>query len=251
VLLEKPVALNVEDAESMRLAARSAKRLLMPAHLLRFDQRYLNLHRVSTDLASGPLLRLYARRNVSSSMLPVYGRTHPVFESLTHDFDLGMWFGAYDIRSMSASEVHAPGSGTPIGIVVTCELESGALAVYESIWGLPDGFGSSLDVMFEVMHENALLRLSIPGSGDSGTAISSSGRQFLDDHYWPRGHDGSVGTQAAVVRHFLRCIRSTPIGDPVVTFDDAILGLRWAEAALASARTGLPVSRGDITNGIR
>jgi predicted dehydrogenase len=58
VLCEKPMALNLEDAQAMIAAAREAKRKLMIAQCIRFWPEYQYLQQTVQSGALGPLLAL-------------------------------------------------------------------------------------------------------------------------------------------------------------------------------------------------
>ncbi|MBQ2718901.1 MAG: Gfo/Idh/MocA family oxidoreductase [Clostridia bacterium] len=76
VLCEKPLALTSEESEAMVAAAHEADRLLMVAHLTRFDPHYLFLRDAVRDGRFGKLLHLSLER------LSEYPTWSPIFHTL-------------------------------------------------------------------------------------------------------------------------------------------------------------------------
>ena len=93
VLVEKPMALNGEDCDRMMAAARSAGRLLMVGHVIRFWGAYLPLIEALRSGSLGRLRSLDLRRQCAA---PAWGGwlSDPkrsgggVFDLLIHDVDL-------------------------------------------------------------------------------------------------------------------------------------------------------------------
>jgi len=95
VLVEKPLALNAEEAGAILDAARRADRLLMAAHVLRFFPEYTPLIELRRSGRLGPLRNAVFRRRCAA---PTWGDWLPnpsksgggAFDLLIHDVDMAL-----------------------------------------------------------------------------------------------------------------------------------------------------------------
>ncbi len=176
VLLEKPIALTVEDALAVADAARHARGVLMVAHVVRFYADYAALaERVVADAVGGVRI-VHATRLGSGPRSTAWLEDEEqsggiVVDFAIHDFDqanllLGTPLAVRSLRARGA------GSGAPID--TTVEYANGGIAHILSVADLPQGFPfhTSLDIVGE-RGTDAL-------HGDSGDAFLAQARYFLD-----------------------------------------------------------------------
>ena len=102
ILLEKPIAYSVTDAEQMISAARKAGVILMPGHLLRLEARYALIKEALDNHELGSVVSIQSRRNRTKGTFKKYARAHPIFAVAVHDIDLLLWYAQSEVR---ASEV--------------------------------------------------------------------------------------------------------------------------------------------------
>jgi predicted dehydrogenase len=146
VLVEKPLATTVEDAEAILGAARG--RLLMVGHVLRFDPRYLEARRRVAGGALGDVLHAYARRNSAAGAAHRYGTTTRLpWHVSIHDLDLVRWVTGREI-----CEVTARGTSRRFrdashldSLQALLTRQGGSPAVVESCWALPAHVGPAID----------------------------------------------------------------------------------------------------------
>ncbi len=93
IFLEKPIALEMDEARQIESAARKANVKLMIGFLLRFDPRYAALKEYITQGKIGEVVHIHARRNSPKSEGPARykGSTSLVFHVTIHDLDLIFW----------------------------------------------------------------------------------------------------------------------------------------------------------------
>ena len=209
VLLEKPIALTVEDALLVAEAASRARGTLMVAHVVRFFPGYASL---AQRVASGSVGRVRAVRASRISDAPVG------YDWLADEERSGgmlVDFAIHDIdqanallgRAIAVTSVRLAGGGFGAPVATTIEYEGGGVAQLLSVSDLPLGqpFQSSLEVV-----------------GDGGVDAAA-----------PEAADAF----AAQARYFVECIESgvAPSRAPVAA---AVEALRVALAARESARTG-------------
>ncbi len=164
VLVEKPMALDIETSRQMIEAAEKQKRVLMVAHVLRFFPMYLALGDI---LASGrigaPLSAMFRRRCGA----PAWGAwlTDPeqsgggIFDLLIHDMDLCLHlFGKPETVTATGYEALADGVD-----VITAELHysGGLTAVITGGWHHPKAYPFSME--YTVVAEKGTVEYSSLG----------------------------------------------------------------------------------------
>lgn len=231
VLVEKPIATNVEDALAM-VGARGDDRQLFVGHLLRFDPRLVTLQRLVADGELGEIVHLTCRRIGLRSLAETYQRVQPLLLSGVHDADVVAWMTGARCMSTSARSVWRWGLDAPEHQVALLELSDGATATIEAGWVLPDGAATTPYVAIEVRGASA--SASIVNDGPL-MVTDSSGVCELSS-----GAPSSVSPEAmlaAQLDHVLQCI-SAGIPSPSIGPDPAIDAVRTMQAAAESAAAG-------------
>ncbi|MDN4614005.1 Gfo/Idh/MocA family oxidoreductase [Leifsonia sp. F6_8S_P_1B] len=214
VLLEKPIALTVADAEALAAVASRSTGMLMVAHVVRFFPGYAAL---ATRVAAGSVGRPRLVRASRVSAAPRWAdwladeerSGGMLVDFAIHDIDqANLLLGRpVAVTSVGAASVGAPGGAFGTAVATTIEYEDGGVAQLTSAADLPEGepFRSELEVI-----------------GDRGTdrVAAAEGDPFVEQ-----------------ARYVLECIASGAAPDraPVAAAVDA---LRVALAARESLRTG-------------
>jgi predicted dehydrogenase len=209
VLLEKPIALTVEDAERVEAAAGRARGTLMVAHVVRFFPGYAAL---AERVAAGAVGRPRVVRALRISAAPVgydwledESRSGGMLVDFAiHDVDQA---SAYLGRAVAVTSIPSAGAGFGVPVATTIEYEGGGVAQVLSVSDLPEG--QPFRTTFEVV-------------GDTGVDVAE---QEAGDAF------------AAQARYFLDCVTA---GAPTTRapVSSAVEALRVALAARESARTG-------------
>ncbi|TDQ02196.1 MULTISPECIES: Gfo/Idh/MocA family protein [unclassified Leifsonia] len=209
VLLEKPIALTVEDAERVEAAAGRARGTLMVAHVVRFFPGYAALaERVTAGTVGRP--RVVRASRVSAApigydWLEDESRSGGMLVDFAiHDIDQA---SAYLGRAVGVTSIPSAGAGFGVPVTTTIEYEGGGVAQVLSVSDLPEG--QPFRTTFEVV-------------GDTGVDAAE-----------PEAGDAF----AAQARYFLDCVTA---GVPTTRgpVSSAVEALRVAVAARESARTG-------------
>jgi UDP-N-acetylglucosamine 3-dehydrogenase len=238
VLVEKPIATTLDDARTMVHAARAANVPLMPAHLLRFDAR---LAAVKDRLLSGELgevASIYARRLVPRDRYATYQRTHPALNAAIHDVDLALWFADSDPKTVRAYERNVQGGAAPDVLWATVEFASGALAVLENLWLLPEQAGIWLDAETEIVGSRGMARVRFPG--DTLSLWLERGPLTPDTTLVPVTQGAMSGALCDQFAYFARCI-AAGTAPTRVTGEDALRALELTMAIIDSAAAGREV----------
>mgnify|MGYP001117268598 CR=1 FL=1 len=90
VMVEKPFAMNLDDADEMISAVRKAGVSCMVGHVLKFDTRYSMINDRIEKGELGKIEAMYARRNTSETLIQNV-RAPSIEDAGTHDIDIILW----------------------------------------------------------------------------------------------------------------------------------------------------------------
>ncbi len=159
VLLEKPMATSVPDAEAICQAWRRAGTKLM----VNWSNRWMpGFAQTKAALDAGELgepLYIYARLNntiyVPTKMLAWAGNTKLPFWIMNHRLDIARWYAGCEAKRVTAvcrSRVLSEmGIDTPDFYQATVEFESGLVGNFESCWIMPNSLPWVVDSKFELI----------------------------------------------------------------------------------------------------
>jgi len=250
ILLEKPIATTLEDADAIIAAAQKHEVKLMMAHILRYDVRYAQIKSAVEEGTIGKPLVCYARRNAVVQEARRLGGRVEVEEYISvHDIDQLFWF--FDDRAVKVSAEVAEGPvmrelGVHDFIWITIRFENGGLGVVETGWGLaesivrwkrPSSWGGFGDVCLELIGEKGALYLDYRPMTLS--AVDEEGWKFPETLHWPQLHGEIVGDVLDEDRYFIRVLKGER---PIISSGrDGRNALEVVLAAQRSLREDRPV----------
>jgi predicted dehydrogenase len=204
VLVEKPIATVLEDADAMLEAARRAERILMVGHVLHFEPAYALLRERLQRSELGRPVSIATRRHCRKTSFEHYARTHPVLHLGVHDLDLMLWFLEEQLTVMQAWERNTLGQANPDVAWVALESVTGVLCQLEVSWLLPGNSPAGVVAEMEVIgtEGTALVRSPAPTLTISG----ENGVQVPDTAIWPDLAGVTAGALQDELRHFLRLV---------------------------------------------
>jgi predicted dehydrogenase len=153
VLLEKPIALSLEDARALVQANEATDRVFMIAHVLRFWPEYIEIaRRVATGELGAPRSGFASRRQPFPAWSELFSRSDltggAVIDMMIHDYDALNWiFGAP--RAVTARGIRNSRSGGFDQVQVLIDFENGASALVDGGMMMPESypFSSRLEVL--------------------------------------------------------------------------------------------------------
>lgn len=247
VLLEKPLALSLADAEAIVTAADQSDRIVMVAQVLRFWPEYVALKRIIDSGELGrPRFVAAIRRQPAPNWTDKGPSAHltggSLHDMLIHDFDAANWMLGTPTGAHACGPVNdASGGRDQAQVMVTYE---GASATIDGGSMMPDSY--PFTSRFEVLCDNGAVEYHFQAGGRSfevgvSTNVLTVYRHEGDPEVIDVEHIDPYENECA---YFIECVRNgTPASRS--TPADAMAAMRLSLAAQASAERGAPVKIGE------
>jgi predicted dehydrogenase len=246
VLIEKPLAVTVADAEAIIAAARRARVKVMTQFSHRWVPAY---HQAKTLLAGGELgqpVMAYARKNnpiyVPTEMIRWAARSNPAWFLSSHDIDLICWYFESEPEEVYANEVRkvlvARGLDTPDAIQAQVRFANGAVATFEACWIYPNTFPSMPDSFVEVITTAAAIHLD--RKREQIEISTAKAFQYPRNLLALPYEDGEIhGAVPLSIGHFVKCVQDDR--EPLVTLDSSLRVTRILDAIQRSIEASAPI----------
>lgn len=250
VIVEKPMALSLADADKMIQAAEVAGKKLMVAHVLRFFPEYMKIKQLIESDAIGELVISRASRqgwmpdwNPWSSDLAKSGGA--TLEVAIHDIDYLMWCHRQQVVRVFANVerlVNTSGTAHDFALI-NIRFEDGAIAVVEGNWCMPRYFPFTTNL--EISGTRGFLQTDNRNPTPVKVARRGNLESFSPESLpWvPSVHPFPVDPYYRELSHFVDCVLNDtkPVTDGVVSRKSLAVCL----AALESAKLHEPVKLGE------
>ena len=250
VVMEKPLCMNLAEADRMIDACRKAKVKLMYAEELCFAPKYVRLKQLLDSGALGKPVLIKQSEKHDGPHAPHFWDVNRAGGGVTmdmgcHAIEFFRWMlGRPKIKSVYAqmgTHVHTDKTQGDDNAILVLEFENGALAVAEESWtklgGMDDRaevHGSKGVAYADLLHGNALETYSAVGYDYAvEKAGSTVGWSFtIYEEIWNYGFVQEMA-------HFVDCVKHDK--PPLVTGDDARVVLETIFAAYESVGSGCKV----------
>lgn len=231
VLLEKPIALELDDALAIRDAAAASSGMLMVAHVVRFFAGYERVRDAVDDGRVGRPWTVRAERLTSGGAAPAWlsneARSGGILVDFAiHDFDqLNLLLG-------EPVAVTSLGS-TSAAVETSVEYEGGGIGRVLTSMALPTGFPFSTSL--DVVGSHGSARYASSGAAPGAPGLSEY--RETSAHGETRARVTGEDPYTRQAEYFLHCLVSEtpPSRSPI---DGAIAALRVSRAARQSLSTG-------------
>ena len=247
--LEKPLSTTADDGAEIAKLAQVAGIHLQIGFVLRFETQHALLKKEIASGSFGDLVTLRLKRNCSRAWFDIYGdRAHSVHETIIHDIDLAVWFTGSRCAKVYAVERHVSDHKYPDACMAILQFENGSICALETSWLIPDR--SPANVLTETWNGTIDAELEVVGTKQSARLrlLESTLQIWTDDvtkhpeaGLWPEVYGQVAGALREEDAHFIDCVRQGR-SSAVTSVDDAVEGLRIAEAIMHSAETGREVT---------
>jgi predicted dehydrogenase len=245
VLVEKPLATDLDEAEAMVVAARDAGRILMVNYSQRFVPEFNWARKQIAEGAIGKPMIVRSLKDdqisVPTEMLRWAAETSPIFFMTSHDLDLVRWYLEDEVETVYAQEVsgvlRARGIDVHDGVEVVARFRGGAVATFHSSWIHPAGFPGLTDNLLQIIGADGVLSLGRGREHELFQANGSTSPRFgtADDIR------GTIqGAFRTSLEYFLESVQT---GTEPMTSARRTLGVTAAQCAIIeSLRQGGPVT---------
>ena len=245
VLVEKPLATSVEEAEEMVEAARRAGVKMM----VNFSNRWMSYMAIAKEAVEsgemGEPLYAYARLSntlyVPTKMLKGWAsKTKLPFWLMSHTIDRVRWlFNSEVVRVYAVSRsvvLKGMGIDTPDFYAALAEFENGAVGNFESCWVLPETRPSIVDSKMELVFTKGSISIDAQAAViQKATAESFTLPGILQFEVYGR----PVGFVVEALRHFVESVLNDR--EPWPSGEDGLRVVKVSEAIVRSAELGRPV----------
>ena len=230
ILVEKPIATTIEDAQAIIDAADEAKVKLMVGFSLRFNLHYMKVKKMVVDGQLGDLISIFTRRlNIITQADRINGRCGVLHFLGIHDFDALRWIvgsepvSIYTEESTSVPKKY-PQDNESFSII---RFANGVRACAHIGWNLPLQHLGGRDFKFDVM-------------GTKGALYLDQMRQGIEVYSKSLSKFPSVNSGLYIEdRAFVDCVLDdTPSPS---TGADGLAALKMVMGAIESINIGLPV----------
>lgn len=224
ILLEKPVGMNVADAEVLIAAERASRGFVLPGHILRFAAPYRTTVSVAQSGEIGEIISVTARNHRDDSHAVRYPDIDPVLMTMVHDIDLVIWATGAGLAEVLA--YRRPEGTFRSETLVTGRGDGGALWHMTSAWTYP-----TLDAppdKLEIVGSRGSVELTL---GET-IRICGDKSRIIDLRTQPA--DNELRNELTAFCGGVRAGRHPG----VVTLEDARKGLAAADAIIRSVASG-------------
>lgn len=251
VVMEKPLCLNLKEADEMIEACRKAGVKLMYAEELCFTPKYVRLKQLLDSGALGKATLVKQAEKHDGPHAPHFWDVERsgggvVMDMGCHGIEFFRWMlNRPPIKSVYAHmtrSVHADKTRGEDNAILILEFEGGVTALAEESWTKMGGMDDRAEVhgsqgvaYADLLHGNAIETYSAPGYDYAvEKAGSTKGWSFtIYEEAWNYGFHGEMA-------HFVDCVQNDR--KPIVTGEDGRAVLEVIFAAYESARTGRKVA---------
>ena len=244
VLVEKPMATSVADAEAILAAQQASGKTLM----VNWSNRWMHsFAQTKAALDAGDLgdpLYCYARLNntlfVPTQMLSWSAQTQLPFWLICHRYDIARWYFKSEAKRVNAVcrsvKLKSMGIDTPDFYQATVEFENGCVGNFESCWIMPESMPSVVDSKFELICTDGYVNID---AALPDFVLATHEKQHNRGILGGDVMGEPVGFVNQAVKHF---INSVLLGhEPLITGHDGLMITKALVAMVESAEKGQPV----------
>lgn len=238
ILLEKPIARTVKDAEKIRKGAEDNGVRLMVAHILRFDPRYVQLHDKIQRGDLGELIHIRAKRqNPKLIQDRLKGRTSMLYYIGVHDIDIVLWYVQSEVEEIHAKKVSKMYDEDCIFVLFS--FKNGAVGSLEFSWSLPGNYPTAIWSEVEVVGTKGAGHIDVY---DQGLKLFTNGLHLPDTLHWPEYNGQIFGDLRSELMHFVDATVNNK--EFLMPTQDSIKAVGFIEACLKSIEKSAPIKLG-------
>lgn len=205
VVVEKPIAPTLKEADDMIEASKKTDKLFLVAHILPFHTNYAMAKAEIDNGAVGEICSVYARRNAPKRWgAEIQKRSSAIYDEMIHDMECILWFTDNKIRikRVYTQTKNVRGLLKPDICWSMFTFDNGMIAVLEANWFLPDNtpYTSAMDSRMEIHGSEGMIYIDL---GSQGLSVNDkNGWRTPDTTWWPDKLGKTEGALGDEIRYF-------------------------------------------------
>lgn len=245
VLVEKPLATNLAEAERMVGASRRSGRLLQVNFSQRFVPEFIFMKETIARGEIGRPVMIQSLKHdtiyVPTGMINWAARTSPVYFMTSHDLDLIRWYLGAEPVSVVAHEVRGKLEGIGVeshdGLQALVTFSNGTQVQFHTSWIHPNTFPSVSDGYLEIIGtEGVLIQRSRTREVELYTGKNAQTVKFTGPATSGEVQGKLVGAFVDSFRLFVKSVQERTV--PMTEAADSLKAVACQIAMLESARQG-------------
>ncbi len=242
IFLEKPAALSYDDTKKIIDCANNAGIVIMVGHERRFEVGNATVKKYIDEGKFGKLMYMVFKSNISKHYFTEDGGTysHPVFETMSHDLNLALWFAQSEVERIYAREIYGSSDKRPDACLATITFKNGIVSFFETNWLIPSGaprnhwkYGGTMDIGYEVVGSKIIAKTNLINS--SLSFWDNEKTLAPEKEWWPEANDRIEGSLRNEIIHFIDCIsKSKP--SHISSIEDVLYEAKLIDNIVKSAK---------------
>ncbi len=246
VFLEKPIAIELSEADELIALSREKKLLFTIGYSQRFNPKFAYVKRSLEDGTIGePVSALVSRHITRNLGKKISGRVKlsPAAMESTHDIDFVLWCLAprkpIRIYAQEATKIMKAQYNAPDCVWMIVTMDDGTVVTIGGGWVLPPAYPNFSSTWIEFIGTEGAVMVDDTHRDVYVTSMKDGIRFPLSTMPGERVNHVYAGPMEAETLHFLECVATGK--QPLVTAEHARMVMQVYKAADASVETNRPV----------
>jgi scyllo-inositol 2-dehydrogenase (NAD+) len=246
VFLEKPIALELSEADELIALARAKSLLFTIGYSQRFNPKFAYVKRSIEDGTIGQPVSALVSRHITRNLGNKIGgriKLSPAAMEATHDIDFILWCFAprkpIRVYAQQVNKIMKPTHNVPDCVWIVVTLDDGCVFTIGAGWVLPPAYPNFSSTWIEMVGTEGAIMVD-DTHRDVSLNTMKRGIEFpLSTMPGEKVAHVYAGPMEAETIHFLECVAKGR--QPLVTPEHARMVMRVYQAADLSAEEGRPV----------
>jgi predicted dehydrogenase len=246
VLLEKPMALELFEADELIALARSKRLLFTIGYSQRFNPKFAYVKRSIDDGTIGQPVSALVSRHITRNLGNKIGgriKLSPAAMEATHDIDFVLWCFAprkpVRVYAQEVRKIMQPTHNVPDCVWIVVTMDDGSAFTVGAGWVLPPGYPNFSSTWIEMVGTEGAIMVD-DTHRDVAVNTMKRGIEFpLSTMPGEKVAHVYAGPMEAETVHFLECVVMGR--QPLVTAEHARMVMQVYQAADKSAEEGRPI----------